>query len=153
MPVLHCVGPASVNQAVKAIAIARKYVQADGIDLCFQVRKKAEGEIKELFTLNLFKVELDNNDPIEYSVMKSASSSAKNSLAGAIAGKLRSGETPKVCCVGVLSVFKAVLALATATRFLEDDKISMQLFPEFAVIDLGRENGTSSMEIKVLVIP
>ena len=33
---LHAIGPAAVNQAVKALAIARGYLEGDGLDLTIQ---------------------------------------------------------------------------------------------------------------------
>lgn len=33
---VHAIGPAAVNQAVKALAIARGYLEADGLDLTVQ---------------------------------------------------------------------------------------------------------------------
>jgi hypothetical protein len=35
---LKAVGDQSVNQAVKAVAIARSYLQEEGMDICLQVR-------------------------------------------------------------------------------------------------------------------
>jgi stage V sporulation protein S len=33
---VQAIGPAAINQAVKAIAIARSYIEADGLDLYAQ---------------------------------------------------------------------------------------------------------------------
>lgn len=38
---LKAVGDQSVNQAVKAVAIARSYLQEEGMDICLQVCRLA----------------------------------------------------------------------------------------------------------------
>ena len=47
---LTAIGAASVNQAIKAIAIARQYVEEEAIDLCFRPEfvEIAEGSVGNL---------------------------------------------------------------------------------------------------------
>lgn len=57
--------------------------------------------------------------------MKVAKKSTPGSVAGAIAGSIRAGETAELECIGMLATYIAAKAIAIATIFLQRDGISI----------------------------
>lgn len=150
-PTLNCVGPASVNQAVKAIAIARKYLDGDKVDLRCLVTRSSSEDIKDLFKLQLSTAQCNQDlEDMEWIDLKSSNNSARNALAGAIANNVRSQKRPRVTCIGQLSVFRAVLAVSTARRYLKDDDIDLLVVPEFTEVEV--ENGQKLNAVQLIVV-
>ena len=60
-PVLTALGPLSVNQAVKAIAIANDYVQEDGFRLVGHAARvvNRERDLRDLFRITITKADAD----------------------------------------------------------------------------------------------
>uniref|UniRef100_A0A7S2RVG6 Stage V sporulation protein S n=1 Tax=Mucochytrium quahogii TaxID=96639 RepID=A0A7S2RVG6_9STRA len=150
-PVLSAVGPASVNQAIKAVAVARSYLEEDLIDLVVQVeRGQPGGDIKDLILLNLKKVKLRVQPNVEYQNLKSAGKSGTSSLAGAIAKNIRESKPVKITAVGQNPVFRAVDAVCFARKYLADDGLDLEFQPEFTQITF--DSGTQANAIQLTVI-
>ena len=153
-PLLSAVGPASVNQAVKAIAIARTYLESDLIDLMVRVERCSSEEIKDLFVFNLIKIpsQKHNELPIDeenVTNLKSARASGTNLLAGALSKNIRDDKVVKITSVGQTPVFRAVDSIITARKFLEEDNIDIEFQPEFTHVSFS--NGQSANAIQMVV--
>lgn len=92
---MSAVGPSSVNQAVKAIAVARNYVGNENIALFVEVSRKSNSEIKDLLEFSLIKYAtgefVDSREAMPYAELRSAGSTGTGQLAGAIAKNIRDG--------------------------------------------------------------
>ncbi|GBG30077.1 Hypothetical Protein FCC1311_062972 [Hondaea fermentalgiana] len=152
-PVLSAVGPASVNQAVKAVAIARSYLETDAMDLIVEVsRHNTGGEIKDLILFNLKKTpQAPRLAPDAFQNLKSAGSSSTSQLAGAIAKNVREAVNVKITAVGQNPVFRAVDGICYARRFLEDDGLDLDFQPEFTHVTFS--NGTEANAMQFVVRP
>ena len=167
-PVLSAVGPASVNQAVKAVAIARKYLETNRIDLRVRVlRAEAGNDIKDLILLNLQIVpaqggadaaasevaadategELEDG---EYQNLKSGQGRT-SLLAGAIAKNVRESKRVRITAVGQNRVFRAVDAVVSARRFLAEDSLDLEFQPEFTHVTFA--NGVEANAVQLTVLP
>lgn len=63
---IHAIGASAVNQAIKAVTIARSYVAEDGFDLAIVPGFKqveVEGEERTALHLKIFKLSLAHNAP------------------------------------------------------------------------------------------
>lgn len=156
-PVLSAVGAASVNQAIKAIAIARDFISNDGLDLYVQVSRKPQQEVKDIMIFELTthpkgqKFGEDNKENDDFQDMRSASKSTLGKLAGAIAANIRNQKIPRITGIGQIPVFKAVRAVALARRYVEKDGLDLVLKPSFTQVKF--ENGTDANAIEIIVLP
>lgn len=135
-PEVLAVGDSSVNQAVKAIAIARNYLRDERMDICFQ---------PELINTNQFdfgvsfiihqaynrsaqqeKFALENSDTV-----KVASKSVPGTVAGSIAGRLRDGKRVSVGAIGATNVGISVKSIIYAREYLKNDCIDIYVKPDF----------------------
>lgn len=76
-------------------------------------------------------------------VIKVASSSPPTSVAGAIAGMIRDNGTADVQAVGAGAVNQAVKAIAIAQKYLEENKITINMQPSFVEIQIGQNERTA----------
>lgn len=61
---MQAIGPQAVNQAIKAIAIARSYIEADGLDLSTQpsfVKLELQNEERTALRFNIKAFQLEPN--------------------------------------------------------------------------------------------
>jgi stage V sporulation protein S len=160
-PVLSAVGPASVNQSVKAISIARKYLESDRIDLRVEVlRGEAGNDIKDLILLNLRIVPAQGGvadaassedlEDGEYQDLKSGQGRT-SLLAGAIAKNVRESKRVRITAVGKNRVFRVVDAVASARRFLAEDSLDLEFQPEFTHVTFA--NGAEASAVRLIVLP
>ena len=160
-PVLSAVGAASVNQAIKAIAIARDFLQGDDIDLSIEVSRRPQQDVKDviIFALNkhpkgtlLEDVDADKeNESDLYQDMRSASNSTPPALGGAIAKNIRDGKRPRITAIGQRPVFKAVCAVVLARKYLKKEQMDLDLVPRFTLVKF--ENGTDANAVQLIVLP
>eukprot|EP00658_Telonema_sp_P-2_P012103 TRINITY_DN14610_c0_g1_i5.p1 TRINITY_DN14610_c0_g1~~TRINITY_DN14610_c0_g1_i5.p1 ORF type:complete len:359 (+),score=109.95 TRINITY_DN14610_c0_g1_i5:118-1194(+) len=132
-------GATSVNQAVKAIAIARKNMRDCGTELVmaatFPVASRSSSVVFTLSTTDIA-VEAANDESTSL-VVKPSSMPAK--VAGAVAGRSRQGDVVQLVAKGKESVLIAVEALVAAVTFLEND-LRLLVAPRF--IQTEEDNGT-----------
>jgi stage V sporulation protein S len=150
-PTLMATGTESINQAIKAICVARQYLTENKLDLAIQpiFRNQEKGAV----TFNLSKVQArskkgDAPDD-ETSQLRVARQSEPNSTAGAIANKVRSGDRVIIQAIGASAVSVAVRSVALARRYLEADAIDLSFRPEFIHVKLD-EGDRSAIKFSIL---
>lgn len=118
-PLLSAVGPGSVNQAVKAIAIARTYLEQDNLDISCSISHKPGEKIRDLIHFTLIKHPREEEDEdVEYEDLKSSAKSRRGALAGAIANNIREEKRPRITSIGKAPVFQAVTSIVKARKYL-----------------------------------
>ena len=122
-PAVVATGPAAINQAMKAIAIARKYLleeDSGAIDLLCQPNFEEDIRQSSRVCFVLKRSRPLPRQPTEED-LSSKESTDPYKLAGAMAGRIRDGE--KVACTtkGPVPVLIAVKAMALANTYLVDD--------------------------------
>jgi len=122
-PKVVATGPAAINQAMKAIAIARKYMLeeetgATDLDVSPQFEEDIRQSSRVCFVLG--KARKTNPIPSETDLACKATTDPYK-LAGAMAQRIRDGD--KVACTtkGPVPVLIAVKAIAIANTYLADD--------------------------------
>ena len=167
-PVLQCVGPQSINQGMKAVAIARTYLEESDRggatshpDLVvypeFVKVNDAEGE--ELSSVQLVIAKRARRPGVgpgrEMRALKVAADSEAKSVAGAIASCTREGSRAQLTAIGAGSVNQAVKAVAIARQYVEDEAIDLCCRPDFVDVEIadgGDGAGvTSAMRLVLLV--
>eukprot|EP01001_Neometanema_parovale_P005736 NODE_2147_length_1499_cov_10.616279_g2042_i0.p1 GENE.NODE_2147_length_1499_cov_10.616279_g2042_i0~~NODE_2147_length_1499_cov_10.616279_g2042_i0.p1 ORF type:complete len:471 (-),score=86.96 NODE_2147_length_1499_cov_10.616279_g2042_i0:87-1445(-) len=151
---LTVMGPNSVNQMVKALALARTRLQDDGMDLAayapFTHLPASEGSKDERSAIQVT-AKLCKPHPgtatIEYKV---GGGTNPKSTAGAISNSAREGTLCGVEALGPDAVSTAVKAIAIARANLEADKIDVVFAPQFRTLELS--NGRRSA-LELLVLP
>lgn len=133
-PTLMVMGPRSVNQAVKAIAVARTYLVEDGHELQCQpefvhVEMEDKKEKRSGLRLVLKREDVGGDDgstTLLGDELKVASSSVPTTLAGAIAKRIRSDDSVAIVAIGANSVNQALKGIAIARKYLVDDGKDVQ---------------------------
>ncbi|KAL1525376.1 hypothetical protein AB1Y20_020236 [Prymnesium parvum] len=167
-PILQCVGPSSINQAIKAVAIARTYLaqsdqsgQSSHPDLTLspefvKLDGQQMGRDDQLSAVQLViskRVRRPSVDKEGRSLKVSKDTEAK-SLAGAIANCTRVGERIELTAIGAGSVNQAIKAIAIARQYVEEEAIDLCFRPGFVEISdnqLGEGGATSALRLVVLV--
>merc|ERR1719273_434700 len=159
-PTLMAIGPSSINQTVKAIAIARTYLKENKTDLmCFPKFQRLltsrsgdpgdnRNNLGGSIAFELQKGELQRKELESTSEMKVAQTSEPGPVAGAIAGQIRSGERVSLLSIGPGSVSQTVKAIAIARTYLRDGQMEIQ-----AKTTPGKENYDLSFRPEFIHIP
>lgn len=129
-------GPTSLNQAIKAVAVARTYLVQDEIDLQVEVSRVPTASIRNLLQLKLIKKPRTEvaaaSEPVD---LRAAATTETASLAGAISNNIREGMSVRVTAIGPVPVFRAVDSIVKARTYLEKDKLDLVFVPMFTTID------------------
>jgi len=152
-PILQAVGATSLNQAVKAIAVARTFLEADDIDLEVEVLRIHDNVIRNLMQLKLSKKPRAalagiKDDLID---LRCAATTETVALAGAIANNIRESSKVRVTAIGPNPVFRAVDAIVKARLFLQKDSISIAFVPMFTTIESSDERGSVVNAVQLVV--
>jgi stage V sporulation protein SpoVS len=148
-------GAASINQAVKSIAVARgAYLENDDveIDVC-GIKLADEREFKHLVNMELRFVQSRERPMIrQKTTHKVSGSSTASKVAGAIASSLRDGVCCQVAVVGADAMLKAVLAISICASYIETDHypFSLLFWPDFDTIYVDGEKRTG---VSLYIIP
>lgn len=140
-PSVTAIGPAAINQAVKAIAIARRQATTDGTALELTVRPEFEAGLRDgsSVVLTLSKSMTRVADPTDDDDTLSAKPTTDAfKLAGAIAGRMRENQKCAVEVKGAVPVLVALKAIAKAQEYLNADAPTLKLGFVAALVD--REN-------------
>lgn len=133
-PTLLAAGANAINQAVKAIAIAKQYLaeeESGPIDLIAQ--PQFDGPSPRL-SLHLKAVpQLVPNEAAEVLTVKRESDPYK--VAGAIAGRIRDQKAVALVSVGPDSVFHSVESVAVTRRYLAEEQYDIKFSPIFQQMD------------------
>lgn len=147
-PCVTAIGASSMNQALKAVIIARSYLKDDGYDLDFVPKPRPDIGFDGV-ELVLSKLTEAAPSSEEATVLKVASGSTPGAIAGAIAGKAREGSSVALVGLGADAVKKILLAITMASKFLEGDSISLRALPTFIHVDIAGEQRSA---VKVHVV-
>jgi len=125
LPAVVATGPAAINQAMKALAIARKYLlEEETGPIDFIVQPRFEEDIRHSSRVCFVLTKLPRPLPREPSEddLTAKESTEFHKLAGAMASRIRDGD--KVACTtkGPVPVLIAVKAIAHANTYLQDDQ-------------------------------
>ena len=162
-PTLLATGADALNQAVKAIAIARDYLVNDRVELSVksEFRDEERGAISMLLTKSTLRrkggaagaasaatdgsaaamvlggaVAGGEEKEVEESELRVAKESEPSMTAGSIAKKIRAGERVSIVSIGAGSVSATVRAITIARRYLENDSLDLSFRPSFIHLDM-----------------
>lgn len=167
-PKLQSVGPTSLNQAIKAIAVARTFLEANDLDLDVEVSRVADAEIRNLIQLKLIKKarqpaassSADDGQAATAAAttvvdLRCAAQTETVALAGAISNNVREGKQVRITAIGPLPVFRAVDAIIRARAFLARDDLDVLFSPQFTTIDASEEGGgvVNAVQLCVSSVP
>mmetsp|Transcript_25020 Transcript_25020/g.68696 ORF Transcript_25020/g.68696 Transcript_25020/m.68696 type:complete len:256 (-) Transcript_25020:975-1742(-) len=133
-PAVLATGPAALNQAIKAICIARKYLLEEAPPIDIVCKPTFEQDVREGSNVRfeLKRSEVITREPSEDDL------SAKDKtdcfkLAGAIAGRLRDGEEVAITTKGPVPVLVTVKAIALAQTYVQerDEAIDLSFAVQF----------------------
>ena len=155
-PAVMATGPAAINQAMKAIAIARKYLLdedvPDQVDLL--VLPKFEQDVRDgsNMVFKLHRSEPIAREPAETDLCCKARTDAFK-LAGAIAGRVRDGEKVALTVKGAVPVLISVKAIALAQDYVKDEGIELPFAVQFRNLEDPELNNTPSTYLHMAIIP
>ena len=161
-PTLLATGQASLNQAIKAIAIARGYLEEDRVELSVtpQFRDEERGAVSFALSKSPLRRKAaaaaaagagGEEKEVEESTseLRVAQNSEPSMTAGSIAKKIRGGERVSIVSIGAGSVSATVRAITIARRYLEGDSLDVSFRPSF--IHLTMQEGQRSA-IKFVIL-
>jgi len=136
-PAILATGPQAINQAMKAVAIARKYLSEETRPIDVVCTPVFERDVRSgsNVTFELSKSATIAREPTEEDLTAKDKTDVYK-LAGAIAGRVRDGGDVAVTTKGPVPVLVVVKAIATAQEYLTDDNLSLK----FAVSIVDLEN-------------
>lgn len=148
-PAVLAKGPASINQAVKAIAVARSYLLEEGVDLTCQ---PAFRDDKQLASLALY---LAKRAPVTFptenvEALSSNKDSDPHKMAGAIAARVRDDIPVTITGIGVEAVSKCIRAICHGRLYLEQNGVDIKALVEFVHVQKGTET-LNALCFKILV--
>jgi len=126
-PAVVATGPAAINQAMKAIAIARKYLLDEDSPTDIVITPRFEEDIRHSSRVTFV---LEKSRPVRSVPSEDDLSSKEKTdpykLAGAIAGRVRDGEQVAITTKGPVPVLIAVKALGLAQTYVEEENTSIK---------------------------
>ena len=134
-PSVLATGPQAINQAMKAVAIARKYLLEEDkpIDLCCTPVFEQDVRSGSNVCFELSKSKPIDREPLETDLTAKDKTDVYK-LAGAIAGRVRDNEEVAVTTKGAIPVLVVVKAIATAREYLIDDGLALKFV--ISIVDL-----------------
>jgi len=142
----------AINQAAKAVAIARKFLEEDKIDIaCYPMFTPGRRRQDESFTFLLRKstmraVVLDDGTQ----ELKVSKQSNPGTVAGAIAARVREGQRVVLSSIGPISVSRAISSIAIARQYLAEDGVDISFRPSFLNIDFEDGRRSSCLQFQLL---
>lgn len=133
-PVILASGPASVNQTVKALAVARKYLEQEASPTDIFARPHFDGTSPRLTLAIRVQSGLVLNGSVDDALMVKPFS-VPSKVAGAIAGRIRDNAEVRLVTVGMDGVFLCIDAIATARSFLLEDNLDLEFSPYFVQLE------------------
>lgn len=132
LPAVMATGPQAINQAIKGIAIARKYLLEDDNPTDLVVQAQFEQDLRDGSNVRL---QLKKSRPIRREPMEEDLSAKDKTdcfkLAGAIAGRVRDNEQVAVTTKGSIPVLVTIKATALAQDYLADEGIDLKFAVQF----------------------
>jgi len=140
-------GPNSINQAMKGLAIARKHLLEESIDIMVKPQFEEDLRSGSNVVFNIYRASRPiNREPTEDDL------SAKDKtdcfkLAGAIAGRIRAGEQVACTTKGAVPVLVVIKAIALAQDYVQEEGIDLKFAVQFRDLentDRGMDKITST---------
>ena len=126
-PAVVATGPAAINQAMKAIAIARKYLLEEDTPCDLILIPRFEEDIRQSSRVTFV---LEKSRPVRSIPTEDDLASKEKTdpykLAGAIAGRVREGEQVAITTKGPVPVLIAIKAIALGNTYLDDDNTTLK---------------------------
>jgi len=143
----------AINQAAKAVAIARKFLEDDKIDIaCYPMFTPGRRRQDESFTFVLQKsnirVNASRNDGSQE--LKVSKQSNPGTVAGAIAARVREGQRVVLSSIGPRSVSKAICSIVIARQYLAEDGVDISCRPSFLNIEFEDGRRSSCLQFQLL---
>lgn len=142
-PVVSAISIPNVNQAVKAIALARNFIQKEHWDLAVRADFPEYYWNTETARVQLTLSAAGNGELDKFIECKDAmpcyvsSNSSPEKVAGAVANGVREGRQMFLAAMGPYCVFMAVKSMFLASQFLLSDQKRVRFAPEFADTEKG----------------
>eukprot|EP00455_Lapot_gusevi_P009172 TRINITY_DN140_c0_g2_i5.p1 TRINITY_DN140_c0_g2~~TRINITY_DN140_c0_g2_i5.p1 ORF type:complete len:308 (+),score=126.14 TRINITY_DN140_c0_g2_i5:113-925(+) len=149
-PSLLATGALSVNQCIKAIAIGRKYLEEEMIDLRCYPEQRDNTQSSFSFVLAKSKRVRKSEDG-DYQEVKVSRNTKPGSTAGAIKAMVLAGKRVAVVAIGADSVLQAAHAIAIARNYLQKEGCDISFRPDFQHIKLDDEREISAVRLHILV--
>jgi len=173
-PSLLAAGPASINQAIKAIAIARGYLNDDQIDFIVRPEPMNRSSSTAATATTADDETAADNKPQRNSFnfvltkqparRPTASSAADDQqtelrvshesrptlVAGSIAAKVRNGERVTILVIGAQPVSRTVSSISLARRYLERDNVDLGFRVEFVHVNMPTGDNRSAVKFTIL---
>lgn len=141
-PSVLATGPQAINQAIKAIAVAKKYLLLEEPPIDLLVTPCFEQDVRNGSNLCL---ELTRSHPIDREPSEDDLSATEKTdcfkLAGAIAGRVRDGEQVAVTTKGQVPVLVAVKAIALAQDYVREENLDLKFSVKFCDLEDPRLRG------------
>lgn len=151
-PAVMATGDVAINQAIKSIAVARRYLEDDDDDVDIKVQPRFKSRSKML-TLSIEKTRKVRDLRDEFvldtdMIVKSTTDGSKT--AGAIAARAREGTACAIVSNGSAGVFQLVRAISIARQYLTDDNKDLYFVP--AMVDTKRPDGSKSVMLRCRIL-
>lgn len=147
-PIILAGGAASINQAVKAIAIAKQYLaeeESGPIDILVQPQFDGQSPRATLFLKA--SAPIPEDDSAEVLTVRSLSDPGK--VAGAICGRIRENKAVALETVGPDGVYHVVEAVALSRRFLAEEQYDVKFTAKFQEMEWN-DKTSSGLYFQVL---
>lgn len=145
-PALLPLGASAVNQATKAVAIARGYLAEENVFLyCQPEYRDAKQSSVTMHLVEASKLRSGGGREMQLTVGKNT---APGTLAGAIAGKVRDNEKHCLTGIGSDSVAQMIYAVALAREYLVEEKIDIYCIPAFIHV-MKEDEEKTAVKLKI----
>lgn len=155
-PAVMATGPAAINQAMKSVAIARKYLLDEDVpnQVDLLALPKFEQDVRDgsNMVFKLMRSEPIAREPAETDLCCKARTDAFK-LAGAIAGRVRDGEEVAITVKGAVPVLISVKAIALAQEYVKDEGIELRFATQFRDLEDPELNNAPSTYLHMAIIP
>lgn len=143
----------AVNQAAKAVAIARKYLEEDHIDICcypmFTPGRRRQDD-SFIFILRKSSLRVGTISDDNTQELKISKASNPGTVAGAIAARVREGQRVFLSSIGPRSVSKAICSIVISRQYLKEDGVDICFRPSFMNIEFDDGRRSSCLQFQLL---
>lgn len=143
MPLLATGAPA-INCAIKAVAIARRLLEEDSLELFVQPAFRDRSMANSLALYLTSKSKRATEGVVQnVSDLTAGKGSKPTVVAGAISNRAREGGCPNVTGIGPEAVCNAIMAVCHARLYLEQDHLDIRVMPSFQEVEKEDRSGES----------
>ena len=144
---LTAVGPKSINQTIKALAVAQGYLNKDTPFFWSQVEHvKDDEKFKNMFQFSVVLTEKHFlNTEYSFSTVKATPNITTPQLAGSLCSYLVDGSAIKSNAIGQVSIFRMINALVISQKLLSSHNIEIFFVCRFSTFELSKGNFISGI--------